>query len=188
MQITLLCTLYCSLKLTRCSSKARHVKCDEARPSCHRCIASQGVREGYSDDRNYPRDRSALVHIAPRRLGPTDVPIRTMTNIHVCLSSVECQAFDYFRLDTIKQLPGGSLDLLWERLALYMSANEPAVAHAVVALASLHPSFECWVPLARHSISSPCITVTRQCQVCVASSQLFQLQPIQIPTSRSCLF
>ncbi|KAM0706407.1 hypothetical protein Q7P35_005733 [Cladosporium inversicolor] len=57
------------------------------------------------------------------------------------LSSVECQAFDFFRLETIKQLPGGSSDLLWERLALCMSANEPAVANAVVALASLHRSF-----------------------------------------------
>lgn len=57
------------------------------------------------------------------------------------LSSIECQAFDFFRLQTIKQLPGGSSDLLWERLALCMSAQEPAVAHAVVALASLHRSF-----------------------------------------------
>ena len=63
-----------------------------------------------------------------------------MNNIHIRLSSVECQAFDFFRLETIKHLPGGSSDLLWERLALCMSANEPAVAHAVVALASLHRS------------------------------------------------
>jgi len=63
-----------------------------------------------------------------------------MTNIHMRLSSIECQAFDFFRLETMKQLPGGSSDLLWERLALCMSAQEPAVAHAVVALASLHRS------------------------------------------------
>ena len=66
-----------------------------------------------------------------------------MNNIHIRLSSVECQAFDFFRLETIKHLPGGSSDLLWERLALCMSANEPAVAHAVVALASLHRSLAC---------------------------------------------
>jgi hypothetical protein len=83
------------------------------------------------------------MRIAPRQPKPTDGPIRAMTNIHIRLSPVECQAFDFFRLETIKQLPGGSSDLLWERLALCMSANEPAVAHAVVALASLHRSFAC---------------------------------------------
>jgi hypothetical protein len=83
------------------------------------------------------------MRIAPRQPKPTDGPIRAMTNIHIHLSPVECQAFDFFRLETIKQLPGGSSDLLWERLALCMSANEPAVAHAVVALASLHRSFAC---------------------------------------------
>lgn len=81
------------------------------------------------------------MRIAPRQPKPTDGPIRAMTNIHIRLSPGECQAFDFFRLETIKQLPGGSSDLLWERLALCMSANEPAVAHAVVALASLHRSF-----------------------------------------------
>lgn len=99
--------------------------------------------EGYSDDHNDTRDSSALVHIAPRRprAESTCGPLRAMTNIRMRLSSVECQAFDFFRLETIKQLPGGSSDLLWERLALCMSANEPAVAHAVIALASLHRSF-----------------------------------------------
>lgn len=133
----------CSLKLTRCSSRARHVKCDESRPVCQRCIASQRPCEGYSDDHHVMGNSSALVHIAPRRLRAESTcgPLRAMTNIHMRLSSVECQAFDFFRLETIKQLPGGSSDLLWERLALCMSANEPAVANAVVALASLHRSF-----------------------------------------------
>lgn len=56
----------------------------------------------------------------------------------MCLDSVESQAFDFFRLQTINQLPGGSSDLLWERLALHVATWEPAVSHAVVALASLH--------------------------------------------------
>lgn len=132
-----------SQKLTRCSSRARHVKCDETRPVCQRCVASQRHCKGYSDDPNDMRNSSALVHIAPRRprAESTCGPLRAMTNIHMRLSSVECQAFDFFRLETIEQLPGGSSDLLWERLALSMSASEPAVAHAVVALASLHRSF-----------------------------------------------
>jgi hypothetical protein len=133
--------LRCSPKLTKCYCRARHVKCDETRPACQRCNTSQRVCEGYNDHRNDARDRSALVRIAPRRLKPVDGPIRAMTNIHMRLSAVECQAFDFFRLETIEQLPGGSSDLLWERLALCMSANEPAVAHAVVALASLNRSF-----------------------------------------------
>jgi hypothetical protein len=135
-------TLSCSLELIMCSSRARHIKCDETRPVCQRCIASQRACEGYNDDHDDTRDKSALVHIAPRkrRALPACGPIRAITNIRVRLNSIECQAFDFFRLETIKQLPGGSSDLLWERLALYMSVKESAVAHAVVALASLHRS------------------------------------------------
>ena len=138
----LLYILFCSLKLTRCSSRARHIKCDETRPVCQRCITSQRTCGGYNNDHHDTRESSALVHIAPRRLRaqPACGPLRAMANIHMRLSSVECQAFDFFRLETINQLPGGSSDLLWERLALCMSASEPAVANAVVALASLHRS------------------------------------------------
>lgn len=138
----LLSTLSCSLDLTRCSPRARHVKCDETRPACQRCLSSHRTCEGYNDNHHDARDSSALVHIAPRRYKAETgySPLRSMTNIHMRLSSIECQAFDFFRFETMKQLPGGSSDLLWERLALRMSAQEPAVAHAVVALASLHRS------------------------------------------------
>jgi hypothetical protein len=138
----LLYILSCSLDLTRCSSRARHIKCDETRPVCQRCIASRRTCEGYNDDRHDARVSATPVHIAPRRLRaqPAYSPLGSMTNIHMRLTSVECQAFDFFRLETMKQLPGGSSDLLWERLALCMSANEPVVADAVVALASLHRS------------------------------------------------
>lgn len=126
----LLYILSCSLDLTRRSSRARHIKCDETRPVCQRCIASQRTCEGYNDDLHDARVSATPVHIAPRRLRaqPAYSSLGSMTNIHMRLTSVECQAFDSFRLETMKQLPGGSSDLLWERLALCMSANEPAVA------------------------------------------------------------
>ena len=131
------------LGLTKDSIRARHIKCDETRPVCQRCVASQRKCEGYAAPQHSTRDSSALAHIAPRRCKAqaVNIPLRAVNNIHMRLTSVECQAFDFFRLKTIKQLPGGSSDLLWERLALCVSTREPGVAHAVVALASLHRSF-----------------------------------------------
>lgn len=128
MQVMLLYILSCSLDLTRCSSRARHIKCDETRPVCQRCIASRRTCEGYNDDRHDARDSATLVHIAPRRLRAQSAygAIRTMTNIHMRLSSVECQAFDFFRLETMKQLPGGSSDLLWSDLRSVCLRTSPS--------------------------------------------------------------
>lgn len=54
------------------------------------------------------------------------------------MSNVEAYAFDFFRLQTVKQLPGSSWTLSWERLALQMGHHEPAVTHAAIALGSIH--------------------------------------------------
>ncbi|WPH02279.1 Hypothetical protein R9X50_00513500 [Acrodontium crateriforme] len=56
----------------------------------------------------------------------------------MAFTSRERMAFDFFRLQSIYQLPGGSSKLLWERLALEMAQREPAIKHAVVALGSIH--------------------------------------------------
>lgn len=54
------------------------------------------------------------------------------------MSPIETYAFDFFRLQTVKQLPGSSWTLSWEKLALQMGHHEPAVTHAAIALGSIH--------------------------------------------------
>ncbi|KAF2163044.1 hypothetical protein M409DRAFT_57722 [Zasmidium cellare ATCC 36951] len=55
------------------------------------------------------------------------------------MSTAECLAFDFFRLYTTHQLPGCSKwSHSWDKLVLENALREPAIRHAVVALASLH--------------------------------------------------
>lgn len=88
---------------------------------------------------------TTLAPIAPRNRRPQDFrnSFRAVSSGQVRLSPVECQAFDYFRLETISQLPGGSSDLLWERIALGLAQQDPAVAQAIMALASIHRAIKC---------------------------------------------
>lgn len=48
------------------------------------------------------------------------------------------------------ELPGGSSNLLWEKLALSIAQQEPAVAQAIVALASLHRAIKRYPPSTAH--------------------------------------
>lgn len=61
-----------------------------------------------------------------------------LSNFRIRLDTTQCSAFDFFRTETIQQLPGGSSDLSWERLVLHEATQQPVVAHAVVAVSSLH--------------------------------------------------
>lgn len=67
----------------------------------------------------------------PVHRGPSSITLDGMTPI-------ESYAFDFFRLQTVRQLPGSSWTLSWERLALQMGHHEPAVTHAAIALGSIH--------------------------------------------------
>jgi len=74
------------------------------------------------------------VNFSPCR-APTFVITEGMTEFEV-------NAFDHFRLKTVRHLPGSSWTLSWERLALQMGHHEPAVTHAAIALGSIHRALQ----------------------------------------------
>lgn len=74
-------------------------------------------------------DRATCISVAP-------------SNVSFAMSTEESNAFDYFRKYTLHQLPGSSRVLSWELLTLPTSQYEPAVAHAMIALASMHRSLD----------------------------------------------
>ncbi|CAG8886483.1 unnamed protein product [Penicillium egyptiacum] len=97
--------------------KSRHVKCDEQKPSCLRCVATQRICEGY------PAPVS-------RNLSPD------------CLSDEERRAFSYFRSRTAHRIFGYRDASNWISILLQLGHSEAPVKHALTALASFHESQE----------------------------------------------
>ena len=106
--------------------RARHVKCDEEHPSCSRCVKSGRVCGGYKGPFRGPTKQLRV--IVPRPC------------FHVIVNNdAESMALDFFRRATIHQLPcASSFEMPWERMVLDMMTQQPSIAAAASACASLH--------------------------------------------------
>lgn len=62
--------------------------------------------------------------------------------IEVFTDDAERRSFQYFRTRTSTQLSGYFVSDFWERLVPLAIHHEPAIKHAVIALASLHERYE----------------------------------------------
>lgn len=122
--------------------RQRHVKCDEARPTCNACSSSNRFCGGYDfvplPSTSKPRELVAAIQKGP-----------IVTTVD--LTPFETAAFDYFRLFTVDQLPQ---KLWWQHLVLDLGMTEPALAHAASALGSMHRSLTL--------SSQPCIDQTQR--------------------------
>ncbi|KAK2767752.1 hypothetical protein FQN54_003910 [Arachnomyces sp. PD_36] len=111
--------------------KIRRVKCDESRPSCHRCVSTGRICDGYGvwggggTPYGQPQPPRALSSYC------TPVPAGSLT-------SKEQISFEWFMEKTTKKFAGFFSSDFWETLVFQASAREPAVRHAVVALAAAH--------------------------------------------------
>ncbi|KAK3356305.1 C6 zinc finger protein [Lasiosphaeria hispida] len=98
--------------------KIRRVKCDEARPSCTRCISTGRKCDGYVRQ-------------------PYATVLSAGVKLHV--SVPEYRALDFFHRHVAAAI-AGTLDLeaFWTRTVHQASQSEPAVRHAIVAISSLY--------------------------------------------------
>ena len=127
----------------------RRVKCDEAKPNCHRCTSTGRKCDGYeSPDQTSSRSSSATpnpetaVSVVPTR---PKVPISRLIKGPILTiegDEQERRIFHFFRERTIPGLCGFFGSDIWERLVLQTTFQEPALRHAVFALGSLHERFE----------------------------------------------
>ncbi|KAJ5617595.1 hypothetical protein N7537_002709 [Penicillium hordei] len=111
--------------------KIRRVKCDEGRPACRRCVSTSRVCDGYGiwggggTPYGQPQSNQALsVYCTPVPAGN--------------LSHEEQLCFDWLIKRTARKFAGLFPSDFWESLIFQASAQEPAVRHAVIALASAH--------------------------------------------------
>ncbi|KAF7543080.1 hypothetical protein G7Z17_g11030 [Cylindrodendrum hubeiense] len=106
--------------------KIRKVKCDEAKPHCLRCIRTGRQCDGYT----------ASSGSTPEPLALSSVPGVGFS------SEQETHAFDYYRARSAKVLSGAIDASFWGGLVLKLSATEPAIRHAILAVSSLHECVE----------------------------------------------
>jgi hypothetical protein len=116
------------------------VKCDEKKPVCQRCLSTGRVCEGYGiwgGGGNPYGSRSWRVK-PNLSCSPNPSPQLKGNQLSVLanIGSEESTCFDYFRQRTSLKLPGVFDSTFWETIILQVSSSEPAVFHAVVALAS----------------------------------------------------
>lgn len=122
--------------------RARKIKCDETRPACTRCLAAGRDCPGYP--KKDKRDDVIVIKNpvqgyktpAPSiRIKPSDVPI-------IGHDPHDIRLFEVFQLSAIRTIPGHTPMRTWMILIPQLCLNEPVVAHAALAIASLHEEVE----------------------------------------------
>ncbi|CZR58059.1 uncharacterized protein PAC_07949 [Phialocephala subalpina] len=131
--------------------KARHVKCDETRPSCQRCLNFWGRCDGYLPPQKRARPKSGLTSVERTRPllprasshapSPAQDSILTSTPFK---SAYEHQGFRNFLTQTAPQLPGLFSSPLWDKVILQASASEPFIRDTLVAIGALNSCGRKW--------------------------------------------
>ncbi|KAK3322734.1 hypothetical protein B0H66DRAFT_515380 [Apodospora peruviana] len=105
--------------------KIRRVRCDELRPACYRCVSTGRVCDGYGiwgGGGNAYGTAERLANIQAAQYARPQ----------------EEAALDFFRHKTSTKMPGVFRSNFWDTLVFQASFREPAVLHAVIALAATH--------------------------------------------------
>ncbi|KAF5681353.1 hypothetical protein FDENT_8124 [Fusarium denticulatum] len=100
--------------------KARKIKCDEAKPSCKRCVSSRRVCGGY-------QGTASLTCYRPNQLSARD--------------QREGRAFQFFTEMVGPVLSGPTDSYFWTHLVMQFSHFEPTMRHAVLSISSLYEEF-----------------------------------------------
>ena len=131
--------------------RIRKVKCDEARPSCYRCLSTGRICEGYGvwggGGGNGSRQKNSCIANVPILRGerPSPPNISTLIDgsvlsslpLHV-ISADEQIYMEWFIHRTAQKLPGAFRLAFWDELLPQACLSEPSVLHAVLSLGSVH--------------------------------------------------
>ncbi|EXJ81522.1 hypothetical protein A1O1_07586 [Capronia coronata CBS 617.96] len=130
--------------------KIRKVKCDEARPSCRRCLSTGRACDGYgiwgggqhrasqrsSRHTDIPPSTEKQLSLQQDREGIhaaafRHIPLHTISwDEHMCM--------EWFFHRSLRKLPGTFALAFWHNLLPQASVSESVVLHAVLALGSVH--------------------------------------------------
>lgn len=109
--------------------KARHLKCDEGQPSCHRCVKSG---RHCKPARSAAGELRVVHYVSMAADSPTTWP---------SLNEEERRLFHVFRTRTGLELAGVHGPEFWLRYVLWIAISEPAIKYAILGLTALHERF-----------------------------------------------
>ncbi|OBT80213.1 hypothetical protein VF21_00694 [Pseudogymnoascus sp. 05NY08] len=112
--------------------KIRHVKCDESKPHCTRCLSTGRACDGYS-----PLPPSHTITHSPTR-NSTLSPLPSALTPLLPGTPSEQHSFHTFSTCTTAHLAGLFTSPFWSRHVLQASLHEPSIYHAAVALGALN--------------------------------------------------
>ncbi|KAF5013796.1 hypothetical protein FDECE_214 [Fusarium decemcellulare] len=111
--------------------KARHMKCDEGRPTCARCDKSMVQCGGYHVAKAAPK-------VVPRTRALLPRPLLSQSNpAHATFSNADVVYFDLFRHRLVPDLAGYCSRDFWNRIILCESIEDPCVRESVLAIGAL---------------------------------------------------
>ncbi|KAG9235338.1 hypothetical protein BJ875DRAFT_483351 [Amylocarpus encephaloides] len=125
------------------SCKKRHIKCDETRPSCKRCLNARKPRvcEGYGPSTAATPDiatlkkREKIIHKTMPRAPSYE--LGSLPDV----SQEEKRLLRAFFTFSAPCLAGHFPSIFWEKRVIQISMSEPCVRNAVIALGALHEYF-----------------------------------------------
>lgn len=138
--------------MTKCKNRVRRLKCDLTRPACARCTGTGRQCDGYG-----PLAIASL---------PFDIPGNNR----------ERRSYHYFRLQTSTAILGSQDADYWTTALLQLSYSQPAIKHALIAMASLHEALEAtdWYLQAKDNDQGRALRVFSWAQYNAAIQQILQ--------------
>ncbi|KAF7592237.1 hypothetical protein BBP40_000509, partial [Aspergillus hancockii] len=119
--------------------KLRHVKCDEAKPTCSLCKQAGYKCEGYDNASQAQLRRRIVSSQQPARRPPISadhcIVLRPETR-------EERRCADFFHTKTAQAFTGIFDSALWSHLIPQISEGEPAIRHAMVAIGAMHAEYQ----------------------------------------------
>jgi hypothetical protein len=124
--------------------RQRHVKCDEGRPNCTRCLRARVRCEGYSSDvqGRLKFGFSASRSLLPRKNDVSDLSLVRPSSLLLNESEIEHRYIQHFQNQTTSGFSLNFDNSLWNRLVLQICRHEPFVRHAVVAIGAISKSIQ----------------------------------------------
>jgi len=129
--------VYVTLLNHQLEFRRRHVKCDEARPACVRCLRSYGSCEGYPTDGTGVHAFDSNIPTTST-IGGSEQPAAGPT----FTDETEALYFRLFLEETSLELIGVFDTSFWGRILLQESHQQDFVRHALVGIAALSKSIK----------------------------------------------
>lgn len=116
--------------------KARHLKCDESKPNCLRCLRSIGTCTGYNGPPKATSSRSGPRSIIPR---PSNLVKQPCVAIPFS-DEKESYFFNVFLSETAADLSGVFKSSFWDNILIQESTHQTFVRYAIISIAALNAS------------------------------------------------